>query len=185
MNKTALTALLLAGVVSGACAPMYGAPMMAGRTMYAPPPRPNAPVVQATPFGRWDEVMALRPNWIVEVLDAEGTTHTGRFVRASVRSLKFVTIGGEFELPRPEVIRVDLLQAEDASGTAKEVAAGAATGAISMAGAIAVVPFLMTGKFYAPPARFWAFGAALGGIKAAQQARAAREPRTVYVARIN
>lgn len=186
MKRAMLIALLFAAVASGACAPLLGAPMM-GRGMYAPPPRPPAASAAPTPpFGRWDEVMSLRQNWIVEVLDAEGVTHTGRFVRASLHSLKFVTTGGEQEVIRRDVIRVDLIQADDGPGTtAKEVGLGAAAGAASMAGAMALVPFLATGKLMLPPARYWAAGAALGGVQAAQAGREARRPRTIYLARIN
>jgi hypothetical protein len=185
MKRAMLIAVIFAAGASGACAPILGAPMM-GRGMYTPPPRPTVSAAPTSPFGRWDEVMSLRSNWIVEVLDAEGFTHTGRFVRASLHSLKFVTTGGEHELARPDVIRVDLIQADDGPGTtAKEVGLGAAAGAAGMAGAMALVPFLAAGKLIVPPARFWATGALLGGAKAAQAGREARRPRTIYLARIN
>lgn len=184
MTRTAaLMAMLMATFGSGACAPMMRGPMY-GPGMFGPPARPA--IVQASPAGRWDEVMSLRPNWIIDILDAEGTMHTGRFVKASVKSLRFVTSSGEIELVRRDVIRVDLIHAEDGPGTtAKEVGIGAASGAASMAGAMALIPFLATGKLFAPPPRFWATGAVIGGLHAAQRAQSNRRPRTIYVARID
>jgi hypothetical protein len=153
--------------------------------MFAPRAAPRAAAAPPSPVGRWDEVMALRPNWIIDVLDAEGDTHTGRFVRASVRSLRLVKSGGELELPRREVVRVDLLHAQDTPGTtAREIGTGAAAGAATMAGGAMLIPFLLTGKVFLPPARFLAAGAVLGGVTAAGELRHERRPRTVYVARI-
>jgi hypothetical protein len=130
--------------------------------------------------------MSLRPNWIVEVLDSDGYTHTGRFVRASLQSLRFVTTGGEHEIARRDVIRVDLIHVEDAAGaTAKDVTLGAAAGAVGMAAPTALLSFLFSGKLTLPPAPYLAAGALAGGVTAAERGRQARRPRMIYVARIN
>lgn len=185
MKRVMLLGLVFATGTCGACAPILGAPMM-GPARYAPPPKPSAVAAPAPPFGRWDEVMSLRPNWIVEVLDSAGYTHTGRFVRASLQTLKFVTTGGEHEIARGDVIRVDLIQAEVTPGTtAKEVGLGAAVGAVGTAAATALLPFLFSGKVMLPPAPYLGLAAVAGGVTAAERGREARRPRTIYLARIN
>jgi hypothetical protein len=159
--------LTIAALSSGACAPM----LMGGGYAQQPPA-----------LGRWDQVMTLRPNWIVEVLDAEGVMHNGRFIRASVRTLRISTSAGEIELPRADVIRVELLDAQDGADTGKNVAVGAATGALALGGGMALIPYLATGKVILPPARFFGLGAAMGAVDAAQRDRHGRRPRTVYIA---
>ena len=186
MKRPVLIAVVFAAGASSGCASMLGAPMM-GPGMYAPPPRPSAIAAPPTSaLGRWDQVMSLRPNWIVDVLDSDGYTHTGRFVRASVHTLTFVTTGGEHEMARAEVIKVDLIQAENESGaTAKEVGLGAAAGTVSIAASTALLPFLFCGKLFLPPPQVLAVGAVAGGMTAVGRGREARRPRTIYLARIN
>lgn len=185
MTRAMLIALVVAAAASSSCAPMLGAPMM-GTARYGPPPRASALGGPPSPFGRWDEVMGLRQNWIIEVLDSEGYSHTGRFVRASLRTLKYVTTGGEHEIAREDVIRVDLIQAENGAGaTVKEVGLGAAAGAVGTSVATALLPFLFSGKLFLPPPQVLAVGAVAGGVGAAERGREARRPRTIYLARIN
>ena len=185
MKRLMLFTVLVAAGPPPACAPILSAPMMSP-ARYGPPPRSSAIGAPPSPFGRWDEVMGLRQNWIIEVLDSEGYSHTGRFLRASLRTLKFVTSGGEYEIARQDVIRVDLIQAENGAGAnAKEVGLGAAAGAASIAASTALLPFLFSGKVFLPPPQVLAVGAVAGGITAAERGREARRPRTIYLARIN
>jgi hypothetical protein len=176
--------VLSAALATGACAPMLGGAMAAGRygrPMYGPPP-PPAYVTQPS-LNRWDQVMSLRPNWVIEVLDSEGRTHNGRFIRASVKVLLFSTSTGETELARQDVVRVDLLDAQATDGDAgKDVALGAATGALAMGGGMTLIPYLLTGKVIVPPARFFVVGGAMGAVGALQRQDLDRRPRTIYVA---
>ena len=182
MKRSAgLMIVLVASVGAGACAPMIGRPMF-GAPMYGQPPVVAQPY-QPPALGRWDQVMSLKPNFVIEVLAADGTTQAGRFIRADVQSLRFQANANEVNLRREDVIRVDLLAVPHAGATdAQEIATGAAKGALTMAGAMAAIPFLISGKVWVPPARFWAAGAVVGGIDAAQRNRYERQPRTIYVA---
>ena len=179
-----IAVLVAVALASGACAPMLAGPMggMYGRPMFGAP-RPPAYVAEPN-LNRWDQVMSLGTNWVIEILAADGTTHQGRFVRASVKTLHFVTHEGPQELSKGDVIRVDLLDAQGGADTGKDVAVGAVTGAAATGGSLMLIPFLLTGKVVAPRARLWAFGAAVGAVGAVQRDRHDRRPRTVYVASI-
>ena len=151
--------------------------------MYGRPAPAVAHAYEPSPLGRWDQVMYLKPNFVIGVLAADGTTQVGRFIRADIRSLRFQANAAELNLRREDVIRVDLLALPDAGQSdAEEIAIGAAKGAAAMAGVMAAIPFLVTGKVWVPPARFWGAGAVAGGIDAAQRNRYERRPRTIYIA---
>ena len=181
MAKTVV--VLIAALTTGACAPLMGGAIAAGRygrPMFGPPP---PPAYQQPSLNRWDQVMSLRSNWIIEVLDAEGQSHNGRFIRASVKVLRFSTNAGEVELAKQDVVRVDLLDAQTSGGDAgTKVAVGAASGALVTGAGIALIPYLLTGKVIVPPARFFVAGAAMGAAGALQQQHHDRRPRTIYVA---
>src|SRR5687767_3368609 len=180
MDRIVKIVIVFAAALScGACAPLMGGAIAAGRygrPMHAPPP---PAYMQQPSLNRWDQVMSLRPNWIIEVLDTEGRLHTGRFVRASVKVLLFSTNAGEMELTRQEVVRLDLLDAQTSEGdTGKAVAAGAAKGALATGAGVALIPYLLTGNVIVPPARFFVVGAALGAAGALQRQDLDRRART-------
>jgi hypothetical protein len=179
MARMAALAVLMASVVVSGCAPMYGRPMFgpvsgasrAHRVPYEPPP-----------IGRWDAVMSLAPDSVIEVLAADGTTHIAQFVKASLASIALVENGAPAALPRAEVVRVTLLPGVRTADGVQNAAAGAAKGAAAAGVGIALVPYLMTGHVWVPPARFWGTGAVLGAADAITRQRDSRRPRTVYIA---
>ncbi|HXG55208.1 MAG TPA: hypothetical protein VNJ03_07480 [Vicinamibacterales bacterium] len=173
-----LAVVMAVSVGTTGCAPMLAAGMFAHPRQARGGPAPAMP-----PIGRWDQVMSLRPGATIAMLTADGTTRAGQFVKASVRSVAFVAESGEIELPREEIIRVDLVRAlPSGHRTAKTVVTGAAQGALLAGASVAALPYLLTGNLWLPPARIWGFGAVAGGLKAGQGDAHERMPRTVYIA---
>lgn len=171
-----LALVLLASMSAAGCAPLLVGPQTYGR--------PRAAMVQPLPpVGRWDLVMSLQPSWLIAVIEANGTTHTGRFLAADGDGLSVVVRGSEISVPRVEVMRVDLVQTLPAGArTGKRIAAGAAAGSLAMVAALQIVPLAFAGKLWMPPAKVWVAGAALGAGDAALRDAAERYPRTIYVA---
>ena len=175
-----LVVVLMASVTAGACGPIYGRPMFgpmsgslhASRAAYEPPP-----------IGRWDAVMSLQADSLIEVLAADGTTHVAQFVKASLGSLALVENGAPTAMPRMDVVRVTLLPSpRTTDATVKDVAAGAAKGAAGAGIGVALIPYLLTGHLWMPPARIWGMGAVLGAAGAVGREKDAQRPRTVYIA---
>lgn len=180
-RSVGLVMVLTASVLAGACAPMAMYGPMAGSALARRAPR--APY-EPSPIGRWDSVMSLGPNAVVEVLDAEGRTHVAQFVRASVVALMLVENGEPASMPRAEVVRVTLLPSRKADAV-KEVVTGAAGGAAAAGVGVALIPYLFTGRVWLPPARIWGVGAVAGAADALGKQKAEQHPRTVYVAALD
>lgn len=179
-----LVAVMMAALTVGACAPMYGRPIFGASPMY-PAARAVRPMYEPSPIGRWDAVMTLAPNAILEVLDADGTTHTARFVKASVSALAVIEDGAQTSMPRASVVRVVLLPALRHDDAVKEAAGSAAAGALTAGVGMALIPYLATGQVWIPPARFWGTGAVMGGASAIARQKQAQNPRIVYLADVN
>lgn len=176
--------VLLAVVGTTGCAPMLYGPgrMVPPHGLFAPPARPA--VGPGSPWasvvGRWDNVVGLNSNALVGIVTADGTLRAGRFVRAGSGFVRLLESGVEVELPRADVARLDLLKsAEPIDGG--ELVRDAARGAALTGGLMMAVPYLITGRVYVPPARFWAAGAVAGGVASYQLQRFGRAERTVYI----
>lgn len=107
--------------------------------------------------------------------------HPRRHAVAAYRPERLQVNGSAVELPREQVMRVDVTPR--AGGVAgQDVAVDAARGAASLGGLMMAIPYLITGDVHVPPARFWGLGAVLGAADAVQGRAESRE-RTVYVSR--
>lgn len=170
--------VLLAAVLTTACSPLLAPPFgPSGFRTAARYHRPEPPVI-----GRWDNVVGIRPGTAVGIVVADGSVRTGTFIKAALRSLQLQVDGGTQELARADVLRVDVLADRAGTGTAGEIAAGAAKGALGLGGVLMAIPYLATGDVIVPPARFWGLGAVVGGLDAAEKRRAQTGERTVYIA---
>ena len=137
---------------------------------------------QDTVTGRWDNVIALAPGANLAVMTIDGDVHVGRFVKAGLQWLSLAVDGTARELSRADVMRIELVSGSGSRGGADDVMRGAATGAAAVGGAMMLVPYLVSGDVWVPPARFWGFGAALGAIGAVQRKKLEAHDRTVYLA---
>ncbi|HVL68595.1 MAG TPA: hypothetical protein VM364_15135 [Vicinamibacterales bacterium] len=175
-----LFALMIPALVATGCAPLLvPPPMTAHRGPFA---RPAAVAPLPPPVvGRWDNVVGIQPGTLLGVISADGTARTGRFAGAGLRWLRLHSDGAEIELPREDVLRVDVLPQADRVDEG-EVVKGAARGALALGGLMMAVPYLLTGDVYVPPARFWATGAVVGAAGAIQEERFLKGGRTIYVA---
>lgn len=175
------TTIVLASIASVGCAPLLSAPLADlahARRHPAAVSRPAPPVV-----GRWDNVVALAPATPLTVIIADGSVRTGRFLTAGLRSMRLRVNGSEVDLPRDEILRVDVTPRAAGAVDGGDVVVGAARGAASVGGLMMAIPYLITGDVHVPPARFWGLGAVLGAADAVQKGRAENRERTVYVSR--
>jgi hypothetical protein len=168
MKALQLVVLPLALATSGCAYPMYGIRPVSyrARMMMAPAPQPS-------PVGRWDNVMMLEAGTPIVVLQMDGTRTQGRFHSASPSILRLEAAEAAAQIAATDVVRVDRLPHFGQSAR-DETARGAAVGL----GAVGVLG-LLAGQ--APPARYWAAGALVGGYAGAQAQMAAVGPGTIYV----
>ena len=174
-----LLLVVVATLATTACAPLlyppsHGFPQRRGHTAMVRPPDP--------PIGRWDNVVGLPAGVVLGIVTANGDVHTGSFVKAGMQWLRVAGGRGDIELARADVMRVEILGHAAGGINADAVVGGAAKGAATVAGAMMLVPYLLTGDVWVPPARFWGLGAALGAAGAVQKGRLDAQSRTVYLA---
>lgn len=178
MKRAMLIAMIFAAGASGACAQVLGAPAIRPQSSAK---RNEHDATRFSPVGRWDQVLYLRPNWVIEVIDTNTSVLKGRFVRADVSSLTLVTSEGEREINRRDVSRVALIAAPD-HDKPKKITKHAIVGAIVLAAGISLVPAIKGGKIWVPPVSVWALGAAYGGASSAIALAVEGRSRTIYVA---
>jgi hypothetical protein len=175
---------LVLTLIAAGCAPMYGGGMTGAGLL-----RPRAAAVrpyEPPPIGRWDSVMFLDKGSTLGVLTADGTTRIGVIVHADVNALTLAHSGAPESIPRPDVVRVDLLRAAGrAKSVVKDAAAGAVAGAATAGLGVALLPFLASGEVWLPPARVWGVGAAFGAAAAVMNKKEERRARTIYIARLD
>jgi hypothetical protein len=140
-------------------------------------PRPLPPPV---PIGRWDSVMRLPPGSIVDVLSMNGEAFAGRIAGVDGSAVRLVLRGVEEQIPRADVLRVDLLDlpGSEVGAVAKQAGLGAVVGV----GAAALIAGVIGGPAWPPPGALVRGGAAIGGIAGGQAALAARQGRLIYLA---
>ena len=181
MTRTAaLLAILTSAVLAAGCAPYlmpYG-----GRAGYAMP-RPNVFAPQDTGAavrGRWDNVMRLPASARIDALTWDGEAHVGAFSSADGSSLRILVGAIERQIPRAEIVRVDLtgLPGSEAGTVAKRAGGGALLGM----GAIALVSVVIGGGAWPPPAAALRAGAAYGAVAGGHAALLDRQRRVVYLA---
>ncbi len=175
MKKISVAGVVVVLALSmSACAPMYLGPRsMAG-------PRGIA-VAPPSPVGRWDAVMILEPGSIVGLMTADGSTHTGRFVRAGADWIRIIEQGAEADVERLEVVRVDLLRRPAGAVFPKRVLGGALSGALVLAGMEMFVGSAFKGSLHTPSVRTLAGGAAAGAAAGVVDGLMQQQQRTIYV----
>src|SRR5262245_60012016 len=126
--------VVLAAVTTTGCSQLLQ------RGLYAPARPPMvaaAPLLPSMPIGRWDNVMRLPRGSIVDVLSANGQAFVGQVIGADGFSVRVVVQGVEQQIPRADVVRVDLV---DLPGSeVREAAKGVGLGAALGVGAAAVI----------------------------------------------
>jgi hypothetical protein len=175
MQKTIVIAL--AALTTTGCSQLLypGAYAPARSRMVAP--RPLPPPV---PIGRWDSVMRLPPGSIVDVLSMNGEAFAGPIAGVDGFAVRVVMRGVEEQIPRADVLRVDLLDlpGSEAGAVAKQAGLGAVVGV----GAAALIAGVIGGPAWPPPGALVRGGAAIGGVAGGQAALAARQARLIYLA---
>lgn len=181
MNKpAALIALVLAAMAASGCSPL----LYPAGPAFAPyaPPRPVGMVAdpERSARGRWDAVMRLPAGSIVDVLSMDGEAYVGTIAGADRTAVRVVVNGIEEQIPRHEVMRVDLvdLPGSEVGAAAKRAGIGAAVGV----GAAALISGVIGGSAWPPPGALLRGGAAIGGVAGGQAELIARQGRLVYLA---
>ena len=122
-----LLIVLIPSLLTTACAPaLYTAGGDVGAV--APPDHRYERPVEASPVGRWDNVMMLEPGTPLKVLTMDGTVLTGNFVAANNRTLRLDADNIE-PLAMTDVMRVDRLGTPSQFRGPEQGVRGAAIGA--------------------------------------------------------
>ena len=179
MKPVAVLAVVVASLTTTACAPLLHPGVHGFPTRRAAHP---GAVRAEPPVGRWDRVVAVRPGTPLAIMTTSGEQRTGTFIHAGMDWLRISADGAVTELPRDQVMRIDVLAGGRDGARAEDVLAGAAKGAAAFGGAMMLVPYLITGDVWVPPARVWGVGAAFGAAGAVQKGRLAEDSRTIYLA---
>ena len=171
---------LLATVATTGCTALMPHGGAYGRyPMMRPAPMPAIDPYAAA-LGRWDSVMRLPIESVIDVLEMNGTAHVGKITRVDGYSVGVMVNGNEREIPRAEILRVDLLDlpGSEVGAAAKRAGLGAALGV----GAMALVGAVIGGSAWPPPAAMLRAGAAIGGVAGAESSLIARQKRLIYLA---
>ena len=147
--------------------------------MMRPAPMPAIDPYAAA-LGQWDSVLRLPIESVIDVLEMNGTAHVGKITRVDGYSVGVMVNGNEREIPRAEILRVDLLDlpGSEVGAAAKRAGLGAALGV----GAIALVGAVIGGSAWPPPGAMLRAGAAIGGVAGARSSLIARQKRLIYLA---
>ena len=153
------------------------------RGLHAPARRPivaPAPLASSSPIGRWDLVMRLPRGSVVDVLSMNGEALVGPVSGVDGFAVRVIAQGVEQQIPRADVLRVDLI---DLPGSeVREAARGAGLGAALGVGAAALISGVIGGSAWPPPGALLRGGAAIGGLAGGEAALAARQGGLIYLA---
>ena len=166
--KKLIVIVAAAGLTAGCSPLMYSGPY--GRM---PPPHygqhfgGRAPLVEAVPMGRWDNVMRLPRASTIDVLTNDGAASVGLVAGSDAQSVRLLMQGVEVRIARADIVRVDLvdLAGSDTAAVARKAARGALVGGV-----------------WPPPARAVRAGVALGAVNGGQAEAIRRSPRMIYLA---
>ena len=153
------------------------------RGLHAPARRPivaPAPLASSSPIGRWDLVMRLPRGSVVDVLSMNGEALVGPVSGVDGFAVRVIAQGVEQQIPRADVLRVDLI---DLPGSeVREAARGAGLGAALGVGAAAIMSGVIGGSAWPPPGSLLRGGAAIGALAGGEAALAARQGGLIYLA---
>ena len=157
---------------------------------YGPAYRPHGvarPYALAAPVdpelaarGRWDNVMRLPRGTVIDVLTMDGAAYVGALDSVDGATVRVLVRGGDHEIARANVMRIDLvdLPGSEVRAVARQTGIGAAVGL----GAAALISGVIGGSAWPPPGALLRTGAAIGGVAGAGAAMTARSQRAVYLA---
>ena len=171
--------LVAATVVSTGCsALMYPRGYQPGG--FAPRPyRGPATVAEPVPVGRWDNVMRLPPQTVIDVLTRDGRANVGDFVDADEQYVRLLIARTEVPISRLDVVRIDLVDLP--GSTTRAVARRAAGGAIlGVAGAL-LFGAVLGGDAWPPPGALVRAGAAGGALVGGEAELTQRRSRLIYL----
>jgi hypothetical protein len=170
-----LIILLTAPVTIGCSALMYP-----GSGLYRPAPiAPRSRVTPELPLGRWDNVMRLPSQTIIDVLTRNGRATVGGFVDADEQYVRLQLADAEIPISRLDVVRIDLVALP--GSTTRAVARRAAGGALLGVGIAALIGGVIGGEAWPPPGVLLRTGAAIGGAGGVESALAERRGRMIYL----
>jgi hypothetical protein len=124
--------------------------------------------------------MRLPAESVIDVLEMNGKTHVGKLTRADGHAVAVMVNGSERQIPRADIVRIDLidLPGSEVAAAAKSAGVGAALGI----GAAALVGAVIGGGAWPPPGAMVRAGAAIGGAAGAESSLIARQKRLIYLA---
>jgi hypothetical protein len=132
------------------------------------------------PVGRWDNVMRLARQTVIDVLTRDGRANVGAFVDADEQYVRLQIGGTEVPISRLDVVRIDLVDLP--GSTTRAVARRAAGGAIlGVAGAL-LFGAVVGGEAWPPPAALVRAGAAGGAVVGGEAELSQRRSRLIYLA---
>ncbi len=173
--KKLLVALIAALLTTGCSPLMYG-----GQYRGMPSPYASSIPPESAAFGRWDNVMRLTRDSLIDVLTMDGTANVGTIIGADAVSVQLVIDGADTRISKSEVVRVDLLN--PGAGSTVAVARKAARGAIIGAAGMTLLAGVIGGPAWPPPGIFLRAGAAGGALSGAQSELLQPQSRIIYLA---
>lgn len=150
----------------------YGRPMVNPYAM-------RTPVMAPLPIGRWDIVMRLPVESIIDIVTSDGVPHVGAVAGSDAQTVVLREAGQESRIARSDVIRIDLV--DIAGSETGAVAVGAAKGALLGAGAAALVGAVIGGAAWPPRGPFLRGSIALGAVAGGAAVLEQRRGRMIYL----
>jgi hypothetical protein len=136
-------------------------------------------VMAPLPIGRWDNVMRLPLESIIDVVTSDGVPHVGAVAGSDAQTVVLREAGQQSRIARSDIIRIDVVDV--AGSETRAVAVGAAKGAMLGAGAAALVGAVAGGQAWPPRGPFLRGSIALGAVAGGAAVMEQRRGRMIYL----
>jgi hypothetical protein len=172
--------LVAATVLTAGCSPLlYPGGYNPGGYHPSHISRPSGVAADYVAVGRWDNVMRLPSQTVIDILTRDGRATVGGFVGADEQSIRVRLDGAEIPISRLDVVRIDLVDL--AGSSTRAVARRAAAGAILGAAGAAIIAGVIGGGAWPPPGALVRGGAASGALAGGEAELARRRSRLIYL----
>jgi hypothetical protein len=132
------------------------------------------------PVGRWDNVMRLARQTVIDVLTRDGRATVGGFVDADEQYVRVLLGDLEVSISRLDIVRIDLVDLP--GSTTRAVARRAAGGAILGAAGAVLLAGVIGGEAWPPPGALVRAGVAGGALVGGETELSQRRSRLIYLA---
>jgi len=171
--------LVAAMVVSAGCSTLM-VPRGYQPGGYHPYRSPRSAAPDYVPVGRWDTVMRLPKETVIDVLTRDGRATVGGFVDADEQYVRVRLGDADIPLSRLDVVRIDLVELP--GSTTRAVARRAAGGAILGAAGAVLLAGVIGGDAWPPPGALVRAGVAGGALVGGEAELSQRRSRLIYLA---